>query len=57
MDRQTKDSRLRPEESIRDMLWVRASIARNEKRLERVRELSEKSRRHLEAVFGPFPKG
>ncbi len=56
MSEQTKTFRIRDEEYIEDMRWIRASIARNRRELEEMRELSKKAREHLEAIVGPLPK-
>lgn len=57
MSEQTKNFRIRDEEYIEDMRWIRASIARNRRELEEMRELSRKARAHLEAIAGRLSKG
>ncbi len=55
MAEQTK-RRVLPDEFWTGMRWIRASIERDLKEMEEMREFSRRSRKRLEAIVGPIPK-
>jgi len=56
MATQTEDFSRRREEVRREEREIEALFDRIDRRLERIHELSRKSRESLEALTGPFPR-
>lgn len=56
MATQTEDYKRRREEARQEEREIEAIFVRIDRRLERIHELSRKSRESLEALVGPLPK-